>query len=171
MKLIEAYLSFQWEIIFGNIISSNRDLKTAQKSLFLNWPILTLLSLSTSFAGLAMFSKYADCDPILAGRVSTTDQIMPLYVLDALGHLPGLPGLFIAGIFSGSLSTVSGALNSLAAVTVEDYIKVKNNVLLRFRRVVTLAQFYSEHIFPCYENRISFYRNLNLLLIKMKLLL
>ena len=29
----------------------------------------------------------------------------------------------MAGIFSGSLSTVSSAINSLAAVTLEDYIK------------------------------------------------
>lgn len=32
-------------------------------------------------------------------------------------------GLFCAGIFSGSLSTVSTALNSLSAVTLEDYFK------------------------------------------------
>ena len=36
---------------------------------------------------------------------------------------PGLAGLFITGIFSGSLSSVSSAINSLAAVTLEDYIK------------------------------------------------
>ena len=35
----------------------------------------------------------------------------------------GLAGFFIAGIFSASLSTVSSAINSLAAVTLEDYIK------------------------------------------------
>jgi sodium-coupled monocarboxylate transporter 8/12 len=35
----------------------------------------------------------------------------------------GLSGFFVAGIFSGSLSTVSSAINSLAAVTLEDYIK------------------------------------------------
>ena len=34
-----------------------------------------------------------------------------------------LIGLFVSGIFSGSLSTVSSAINSLAAVTLEDYIK------------------------------------------------
>ena len=37
--------------------------------------------------------------------------------------MPGLPGLAVAGIFSGSLSTVSSAINSLAAVTLEDYIR------------------------------------------------
>ncbi|XP_049944693.1 putative sodium-dependent multivitamin transporter isoform X2 [Schistocerca serialis cubense] len=47
-------------------------------------------------------------------------QLMPLYVVDTMS---GMPGLFIAGIFSGSLSTVSSAVNSLAAVTLEDYFK------------------------------------------------
>ena len=41
-----------------------------------------------------------------------------------MGHLPGFPGFFVAGIFSGALSTVSGGLNSLAAVTLEDFILV-----------------------------------------------
>ena len=50
---------------------------------------------------------------------------MPLYVVDSLKNLPGLAGLFVAGIFSGSLSTVSSAVNSLAAVTLEDYVKVR----------------------------------------------
>jgi Na+/proline symporter len=30
----------------------------------------------------------------------------------------------VAGVFSGALSTVSGGLNSLAAVTLEDFLKV-----------------------------------------------
>ena len=34
-----------------------------------------------------------------------------------------ISGLFVSGIFSGSLSTVSSAINSLAAVTLEDYIR------------------------------------------------
>lgn len=51
-------------------------------------------------------------------------QLMPLFVVDAMGGYPGLPGLFVSGIFSASLSTVSAAVNSLAAVTLEDYIKV-----------------------------------------------
>lgn len=101
-----------------------RDLKTAQKALYLNLPILGVLSLSTCFAGLSIFSKYYQCDPVLTERISSEDQLMPRYVLDTMGNVPGLSGLFVAGIFSGSLSTVSSALNSLSAVTVEDYVKV-----------------------------------------------
>lgn len=51
---------------------------------------------------------------------------MPIFVVDTMGDMPGLPGLFVAGIFSAGLSTISAAVNSLAAVTLEDYIKVKN---------------------------------------------
>lgn len=38
-------------------------------------------------------------------------------------NIPGLTGLFVAGLLSGSLSTVSSAINSLAAVTWEDYVQ------------------------------------------------
>ncbi|RZC38848.1 uncharacterized protein BDFB_000721 [Asbolus verrucosus] len=100
-----------------------KDLKTAQKALWLNWPILTCLSLSTSFSGLAIYSKYYNCDPVKAKVINSVDQLMPLYVVDTMGDIPGLSGLFVAGIFSASLSTVSAAVNSLAAVTIEDYYK------------------------------------------------
>ena len=57
--------------------------------------------------------------------------------MDILGdNHPGFPGFFVAGIFSGALSTVSGGLNSLAAVTLEDFIKPswrKERYLLTFR--------------------------------------
>ena len=49
--------------------------------------------------------------------------MFPLFVMETLGLLTGLPGLFVAGIFSGALSTVSSGLNSLAAVTLEDFVR------------------------------------------------
>lgn len=57
---------------------------------------------------------------------------MPLFVVDAMGSMPGLPGIFVSGIFSASLSSVSAAMNSLAAVTLEDYIKVKDHFAVNF---------------------------------------
>lgn len=100
-----------------------KSLKSAQIALWLNWPILSLLSVTTCFSGLAIYSRYYTCDPIKQGRIKNIDMLMPLYVMDTMADIPGLPGLFVAGIFSASLSTVSAALNSLAAVTLEDYIK------------------------------------------------
>lgn len=40
-----------------------------------------------------------------------------------LGEIPGMPGLFIAGIFSAALSTLSACLNSMAAIVLEDFYK------------------------------------------------
>lgn len=100
-----------------------KSLKSAQIALWLSWPILVLLSLTTSFSGLVIYYFYRKCDPLLAGRISKEDQIMPIYVIDAMSHIPGVSGLFVAGIFSASLSTVSSCLNSLAAVSLEDYFK------------------------------------------------
>ncbi|GJQ70613.1 hypothetical protein Trydic_g23006 [Trypoxylus dichotomus] len=81
------------------------------------------LTISTSFAGLSIYSKYFDCDPVSAKIISKDDQLMPYFVVDSMGHIPGLSGIFVAGIFSASLSTISAGLNSMAAVTMEDYFK------------------------------------------------
>jgi hypothetical protein len=35
--------------------------------------------------------------------VDATDQLLPLYVLEVAGTIPGIPGLFVAGVFSASL--------------------------------------------------------------------
>lgn len=100
-----------------------KNLRASQKAMFLNWPILSLLSLSTCFSGLAMYAYYAKCDPVKSGEITSRDQLMPTFVVDAMGQWPGLSGIFVSGIFSASLSSVSAAMNSLAAVTLEDYIK------------------------------------------------
>ncbi|XP_072257203.1 sodium-coupled monocarboxylate transporter 1 isoform X1 [Pyxicephalus adspersus] len=95
----------------------------AKMSLYVNllglWAILSCAVLS----GLAMYSIYKDCDPWSAKYVSAPDQLMPYLALDILRDYPGLPGLFVACAYSGTLSTVSSSINALAAVTVEDLVK------------------------------------------------
>lgn len=55
------------------------------------------------FFGIIIFAKYFDCDPISSGRIKKADQILPYYVLDVAAEIPGLSGLFIAGLFSTAL--------------------------------------------------------------------
>ncbi|KAF5298648.1 hypothetical protein FQR65_LT19598 [Abscondita terminalis] len=55
-------------------------------------------------------------------RILRYDQILPYFVLDIAKTLPGLPGLFIAGIFSGALSSLSTFLNSLSGVIYADFL-------------------------------------------------
>ncbi|XP_011686243.1 PREDICTED: putative sodium-dependent multivitamin transporter isoform X3 [Wasmannia auropunctata] len=100
-----------------------KNMQASQRAVWLSLPILLLLTIAICFSGLAMYSRYYNCDPLLQKRISSPDMLMPLYVMDTMSNIPGLPGLFVAGIFSASLSTISGTLNSLAAITLEDYIK------------------------------------------------
>lgn len=43
--------------------------------------------------------------------------------METLGDYPGLPGVFVAGIFSAALSSLSTGLNAMAAVVLEDFYK------------------------------------------------
>lgn len=83
----------------------------------------SIMSLTTCFAGLAIYAKYHNCDPLTSKQISSNDQLMPFYVMETLSRYPGVPGIFVAGIFSAGLSTISATMNSLAAVVLEDYIR------------------------------------------------
>lgn len=76
----------------------------------------------TVFTGLIMYAKYADCDPYTVGEISRHDQILPYYVMDVSKTIPGLAGLFLSGLFSAALSTLSSCLNCLSGTIYEDFI-------------------------------------------------
>ena len=55
------------------------------------------------YGGLVIFAHYYKCDPIKQKIIEKTDQIVPLYVMESFSEWKGAPGLFVAGVFSGSL--------------------------------------------------------------------
>ncbi|NXO84201.1 SC5A8 protein, partial [Sitta europaea] len=95
----------------------------AKLSLYINLVGLWAILVCATLCGLSLYSIYKDCDPWTANQVSALDQLMPYLVLDILRDFPGVPGLFVASAYSGTLSTVSSSINALAAVTVEDLIR------------------------------------------------
>ncbi|XP_069699578.1 sodium-coupled monocarboxylate transporter 2-like [Periplaneta americana] len=82
------------------------------------------------FSGLVIYSKYYECDPLKAKVIQRPDQIFPYYVMDVCASIPGLSGLFVAGVFSATLSTMSSSLNSMGATVYEDFVKpcLRSNV-------------------------------------------
>ncbi|EDW16658.1 uncharacterized protein Dmoj_GI10654 [Drosophila mojavensis] len=104
-------------------IVSLPSFQEAKKSLVVaGFGFMTIMTL-TYFTGIIMFARYFGCDPMLAGLVSKPDKMMPFFIQDIMGKLPGMPGLFISCVFSASLSSLSANLNSLAGVVYFDYIK------------------------------------------------
>ncbi|XP_001605100.1 sodium-coupled monocarboxylate transporter 1 [Nasonia vitripennis] len=75
------------------------------------------------YAGMLVYAWYHECDPLTTKLASAKDQLLPLLMMNILGDLPGLPGLFVAGVFSAALSSLSTGLNSMAAVVLEDFLK------------------------------------------------
>ncbi|KAI4541837.1 hypothetical protein MG293_008979 [Ovis ammon polii] len=113
-----------------------RTEKQAKLAVLINQLGLFLIVSSAAACGVVMFTFYLDCDPLLAGRISAPDQYMPLLVLDIFEDLPGVPGLFLACAYSGTLSTASTSINAMAAVTVEDLIKPRLPSLAPRRLVI-----------------------------------
>uniref|UniRef100_A0A3P8QW48 Solute carrier family 5 member 8 n=1 Tax=Astatotilapia calliptera TaxID=8154 RepID=A0A3P8QW48_ASTCA len=101
---------------------SCKTLGHAKMSLYVNMVGLWITVTLAVFSGLTMYSIYKNCDPLSNGDVATPDQLFPYLVMDILADFPGIPGLFVAAAYSGTLSTVSSSINALVAVTVEDFI-------------------------------------------------
>ncbi|XP_016996435.2 sodium-coupled monocarboxylate transporter 1 [Drosophila takahashii] len=95
------------------------------------------------YTGLMVFTHYADCDPLTAGRISATDQLLPYYVINTYEHIYSVAGIFVAGIFAASLGTVASALNSLSAVTCEDLLVNGMNIKISPEKGATYAKWMS----------------------------
>uniref|UniRef100_A0A7N8YIH1 Solute carrier family 5 member 8, like n=1 Tax=Mastacembelus armatus TaxID=205130 RepID=A0A7N8YIH1_9TELE len=101
---------------------SCKTLTHAKMSLYVNMVGLWVTVSLAVFSGLTMYSIYKYCDPLSNGDIATSDQLLPYLVMDILAAYPGIPGLFVAAAYSGTLSTVSSSINALTAVTMEDFI-------------------------------------------------
>lgn len=102
---------------------SSRTEKEAVMSCYVVFPCQQIVLCMGCLMGLVMFARYGEDSPLDKGYVKTNDQMVLYFVMDVFRDLPGLPGLFVACLFSGALSTISSAFNSLATVTMEDLIK------------------------------------------------
>ena len=121
--------AFFWMYLYGvNQAQVQRacslpTLRRAKIAIWLNFPGLVLIMTLVCMIGILMFAFYSNCHPVKYGIVTRNDQLLPLFVMDILGRFPGLPGVFIACVFSGGLSTISSGLTAMSAVLLEDFIK------------------------------------------------
>ncbi|SPP83838.1 sodium-coupled monocarboxylate transporter 1 [Drosophila guanche] len=128
-----------WCLFFGgivywtqtNAVSQNMiqrylalpTLADARKALFIFCVGVLILMALCGYNGLLIYATYQNCDPLTTKLAKARDQLLPLFVMDTLGELPGMTGLFIAGVFSAALSSLSTCLNSMSAVVLEDFVK------------------------------------------------
>ncbi|KAI2654117.1 Sodium-dependent multivitamin transporter [Labeo rohita] len=102
---------------------SSRTEKEAVMSCYMVFPCLQVALMLSCLMGLVMYACYGNNSPLKQQYITSKDQMVLYFVMDMLQNFPGLPGLFVACLFSASLSTISSAFNSLATVTMVDLIK------------------------------------------------
>lgn len=93
------------------------------RTLYWNIPGVWVISILAIWSGIVIFANYYHCDPVALKVISRYDQLMPYFIMENMSNFPGFPGLFVASVFSGSLSTLSSGFNALATVTWEDFLK------------------------------------------------
>ncbi|XP_044018363.1 sodium-coupled monocarboxylate transporter 1-like [Aphidius gifuensis] len=142
--------SFYWATMFCSNQSSIQKYLSVQnssqvkKALWVSAISLIIIYTVNFITGMILYTVYKDCDPQKAGYITKSDQLLPLYVINIMGKYPGIPGLFVAGIFAASLGTVASALNSLAAITCEDIfqglfnIKIPSNKAVLYARLISI---------------------------------
>uniref|UniRef100_A0A8B9NTP1 Solute carrier family 5 member 6 n=1 Tax=Apteryx owenii TaxID=8824 RepID=A0A8B9NTP1_APTOW len=102
---------------------SSRSEREAVLSCYAVFPCQQIVLCLSCLTGLVMFVYDREHPLAPAHGRASSDQMVLYFVMDVLQDLPGLPGLFVACLFSGSLSTISSAFNSLATVTMEDLVR------------------------------------------------
>ncbi|XP_052852917.1 sodium-coupled monocarboxylate transporter 1-like [Drosophila gunungcola] len=128
-----------WSVLIGNTFywTSTNAVHQSMVHRYMSLPSLKMARASIAFfvigavifysilcfMGLLIFDKYQDCDPLSAGLIMNNDQLVPLFVVQSVGHIYGMPGLFIAGIFGAGLSSLSVMFNSTSLVILEDIVR------------------------------------------------
>ena len=82
-------------------------------ALYTGWLSISIIVIFSGMIGAILYKYNECCDPFTAGWVSTTDQLVPYLAIDIFSAVPGVAGLYVSGIFSGTLSTVSSGINSI----------------------------------------------------------
>lgn len=73
--------------------------------------------------GVIMYAFYHGCDPVKIGTVPRPDSLVPRFVQDVAGHIPGMTGIFISCVFSASLSCISAGLHAVSGVIYSDCVR------------------------------------------------
>ena len=99
------------QLIVQRLLSA-RNLRDGQKAIIGSGIVVFVQFSLFLIIGLGLWAFYQ-------GRLfPTTDQIFPMFIIDRMP--PGLVGLIIAAVIAATMSTHSGAINSLAAATTHD---------------------------------------------------
>ncbi|KAL7640642.1 UNVERIFIED_CONTAM: hypothetical protein RMT77_008917 [Armadillidium vulgare] len=81
-----------------------------------------VLHILVFLGGLVVYASYAGCDPLLEGKIENYSQILSYFIINKLGSIIGLRGIFAATLISSLLSTFSSTVNAAVALIWRDIL-------------------------------------------------
>lgn len=97
-------------------------LAAARRTAYLQCAGLLLTTTLACSLGAVLYAKYEGCDPLSTREVRRADQLLALLVAETARGLPGLAGLFLAGLLSAAMGNLSAALNTLSHTLYADLV-------------------------------------------------
>ena len=73
--------------------------------------------------GMVITAYFHLCDPLKMNWIEKSDQYMPYLASIILSRFPGCAGLYVAGVYAASLSTVSSGINSISSIALDSVVK------------------------------------------------
>ncbi|MEL7147094.1 MAG: hypothetical protein AAFO69_12045 [Bacteroidota bacterium] len=121
---------------------SAKDMGTVKQTLFFNGLMRFPITLLYCIMGLVIGTlAMTDSAFLAAVPMDKPDLLIPVFIRDYLPH--GLIGILMVAIFSAAMSSISSAINSLSAATVEDLIirgdEKKGENYLKYSKRAALA--------------------------------
>ncbi|KAB7507139.1 Sodium/glucose cotransporter [Armadillidium nasatum] len=98
-------------------VKSIEDAKTMLKILIIGWILIYIIIIGE---GLVAYATYYGCDPMALGIITRKEEIMTYFISDKMSFIPGLPGLFVATLVGGTLSSLSSVINACVAMLWKD---------------------------------------------------
>lgn len=120
---------------------SSADLPALRRSLvfvgLVRYPVIALYAFAGLVVGPLMLAR-----PGMATRLaSEPDAMIPAFIIAYLPH--GLIGVLVVAIIAAAMSSLSSAVNSLSAVTIEDYVRPRRSARGRGGSLVAASRFAS----------------------------
>ena len=123
-------------------ILSSKDEVTVKKLLLFNGLFRFPITLSYCIGGLIL-GTLVSLDPNFAAQIPAEkpDLMIPVFITNYLPH--GIIGIIIVAIIAAAMSAYSSNINSLAAISIEDFIsrkwKVPENKYVMYSKLLALA--------------------------------
>ncbi|XP_071117296.1 sodium-coupled monocarboxylate transporter 2-like [Haliotis cracherodii] len=118
-------------------IAATKSLTDARRAMILGLICSPLFGILCVVSGLVAYGyyDYKRCDPVASNQIDKSDQVLPFMTIDIFQSMPGMPGLFLAALYSASLSSLSSGLSALANITWEDFVKPRVSAMSEFKQM------------------------------------